>query len=86
MVWSQVANGEAEIKMASNKVNKPYQRAETTWYCSYVRGCECGKLPYAQNVRPIIVYRKLLTFIYLSSLLHPHRLQGKAFANTYWTS
>jgi len=21
--------------------------------------CECGKLPYAQNARPIIVYRKL---------------------------
>jgi len=36
MVWSQVAKGEVEIKRASNDVNKRYQRAETTWYCSYV--------------------------------------------------
>jgi hypothetical protein len=36
MLWSQVAKGEAEIKMAGNKVNKQYQRAKTTWYCSYV--------------------------------------------------
>jgi len=26
MVWSQVAKGEAEIKRASNNVNKRYQR------------------------------------------------------------
>jgi hypothetical protein len=44
MVWSQVAKGEAEIKMAINKVNKRHQRDETTWYCSYV-AVECGKLP-----------------------------------------
>jgi hypothetical protein len=36
MVWSQAAKGEAEIKMTGNKVNKRYQRAETTWHCSYV--------------------------------------------------
>jgi hypothetical protein len=36
MVWSQVAKEEAEIKTAGNKVNKRYQRAETTLYCSYV--------------------------------------------------
>jgi len=36
MVWSQVAKREAEIKMASNNVNKRYQRVEATWYCSYV--------------------------------------------------